>query len=178
MKTCSYKDCPWPVFSSGYCKAHQHCRTDDKYKRSQQASKERSAIKRHKVLSKSKSVSEATEWGYIKQIDMFYDLWDNMDKPRMCLVSGRPLDKWWGKPMWVNCFAHILPKKNYRHYKLNPRNIMVVDPEVHTLFDQGTQAQRDAYPSWNWSILYERVEELKKEYAQYLKIKRNEKTRN
>ncbi len=32
-KTCTYEGCTYPIWGGGYCKSHQHHRTDKKVKR-------------------------------------------------------------------------------------------------------------------------------------------------
>ena len=173
-KTCNHEGCSNNVFSTGYCKIHQYKRTDEKYKRSmlrryEKPSQPLSPSKNYKIPHKSKTVSEVSEWGYTRQLDMFVEIWDNMDKPRLCPISGQEIDKFYNTKMWFSCFAHVLAKGMYRKYKLNPFNIMVVHPEVHRMIDQGTQADRDRYPTWNWDIFYEKQLQLKEEYEQYIK---------
>jgi hypothetical protein len=70
---------------------------------------------------------------------------------------------------WIKHFAHILPKGTYTYWKLNPEYILIMHPEAHHIFDQGTQEDRKKYPDWNWEWLDAKVEKAKKEYRKFVK---------
>lgn len=163
MKTCSYRNCPWPVFSHEYCKQHQWCRTDSKYKRSQEASKERSHISRYKIPRVSKKLLEERK-GY-SQVDLFNEIWNEMPSPRICPITRLNLDAYKGTDYWYSCFAHVLPKGKYPEGKLSKENILVIHPKAHRLIDQGTQKERNKYPMWEWDVFYNKREELKEKYG-------------
>ena len=169
MKRC--KHCGrHPVFSHGYCRYHQYIREDDKYKRMadktyKSTSKPLSRPKGYKIPPMSEKRRE--ELKTRSQMDVFREIWDELPQPIICPVSGRRIGYMENTDYWHWCFAHILSKKQYPKYKLLKENIMVVDTEVHQLYDQGTQEQRDKKKDWNWDILYSKREELKKRYANH-----------
>ena len=103
-------------------------------------------------------------FGYTNELEMFKDIW--ISRPHVSELSGRPLSYF-----SVANFAHILPKKRYPGYRLNPDNIILLHIEEHTLFDNGTKNQRaeyaKRYPA-KWEMLYELREVLKKEYREYI----------
>jgi len=143
------------LFGRGLC--------DSCYRRAQKPLQRRSQLKQGKTPRKERKAVKHAYWGYEKQLEMFHDIWDNMDVPRICPISGKKLDGLWNTDRWHWCFAHILPKGNYPKYKLFADNIMVIHPEAHTLIDQGTEEQRAAL-DWEWDMFYSRAEELKKSY--------------
>lgn len=61
----------------------------------------------------------------------------------------------------------MLPKKLFPLWKLNPDNLVLIHPEVHRLFDSGTQEERDSHPLWDWRALDELVEQKKTEYISF-----------
>lgn len=156
---CKIPNCDNPVWNNkyGYCKLHLYLSEEYRNRRLEQ----RSQRKRYKVPPVSKK--RLNELKTYSQKDMFKEIWDDMPRPRVCPVSGRVLDDFEGKDNFHWLFAHILPKGKYPKAKMDKENIAVVHPEVHTLFDQGTQEQRDKY-DWNWDYLYKRREELKNKY--------------
>lgn len=66
-------------------------------------------------------------------------------------------------PLAPSAFAHILGKQAYPGYRLNPDNIILVDPDVHHYYDNSDkETLLKHYP--NAGIIYERKEELKHKY--------------
>lgn len=58
---------------------------------------------------------------------------------------------------------HILPKGKYKRFKFLKENILLVHPEVHRLYDAGTEEQR-IKSGINFNIIYELRDNLKKQY--------------
>lgn len=108
-----------------------------------------------------KKVVSKPAYGFTSQKDLFDWLWAQHDKK--CPISKENLSKFEGRRLYWSCFAHILPKGLYTKYKLNPDNIMIVHPDVHTLYDQGTEEQRMA-SGWDFSPLFKARERLKQKY--------------
>ena len=146
------------LFGRGLCDA---C-----YRRSQSSVNRRSQLNHSKTPLRGKKPEKHTYFGYDSQMEMFNDIWDNMDKPRVCPISKEKLDKLYNTSRWHWCFAHILSKGMFPKWKLNPNNIMVVHPDVHTLIDQGTEDQRKK-SGFDFSVFYNIQEELKKEYKKF-----------
>ena len=97
---------------------------------------------------------------------MFLDIWDKRE--HISELSGRKLDEFYGRPQWHSIFAHILNKGQYPKFRLNQENIIMLHPSEHFLLDQGTQEQREKYAAeWlcDWSIVYDKKEQLKQEYG-------------
>ena len=103
-------------------------------------------------------------YGFKNQVELFNYVWDNTE-PRKCFVSGEDLNKYYGTDRWYSCFMHILPKGRFTHWRLNPENIRLGSPEVHHLFDQGTEEQR-ANSGYDFRGLYELYDKLNKEYSE------------
>jgi hypothetical protein len=148
---CKEPGCAYNAFSHGYCKMHKYRWTSlepiPKYK---------------------KKPPKPNSFGYTSQLEMFMAVVYLAPRPIICPISKRNITHYFkGEPgEWVSCCAHVLPKGKFPSFKLNPANIVLVDPEVHRLFDQGTELQRQE-SGWDFSPLYELQEQLKIEYEQY-----------
>jgi len=168
-KVCKGCNTPQYLFSGGLCR---NCWGGRPSKASRSPIRvpiyRRSNMRGSKVPLKGKKPNLSTRWGFTKQYPMFVSIWVKMDRPRVCPISNKKLDSYWGTDQFTWCFAHILPKSTHPLYKLNPDNIMVIHPEAHTLIDQGTKKQREQ-TGWNFEVFYNRREELKKEYEKFAK---------
>lgn len=71
--------------------------------------------------------------------------------------------------MFFSLFAHVLPKGKYPELKLKEENIVLLTPNEHALFDQGTEEKREEYarlnPTCDWEKLYDYREVLKKKFG-------------
>lgn len=156
MKTCKVDNCISPVFSHLYCGRHQYLRTDRKPKKiAPRTSKE----KVHEI-----------SFGFEDQMTMFWHLWENKQDEKgniHCPYTGAKLTKY--SPFYICHFAHILNKKNYPYFKLNPENVEIVDIEFHRIVDQGTLKERAEHPTWKWDLWDARVIVMKAEYIAFKK---------
>lgn len=99
------------------------------------------------------------------ELELFESIWTTRE--RICFVTWVPIAKF-----DISCFAHVLRKSQngWPLFKLNPKNIILVTPEVHYLLDFGTEAQREKFGyAEGWAKLYALREELKEEYTELLK---------
>lgn len=160
MKTCKC-GCGYPVFSNGYSKGCQYKRTDEKYLRKKKEQRD----KKYAFPKQIKRTGRTFE--YDSQIAMFNDIWE--ERPHVCQFTGENLDKYYGTSFWFSCFAHIINKKQYPLFKLNPMNICMVSPDFHRIVDQGTFDERKRHPEWKWDIWDSLVEKMKTEYVQFKK---------
>lgn len=162
-KTCKC-GCGWPVFSHGYARYCQSKRTDNK----------KPTYPKIKV-TQVKDFAQKTrvrDYGFPfkTQIDLFNWLWDEAKNEKgivTCPYTGERLNRFYNTELWVNCFAHVLNKKNYTYFKLNPRNIKVVLPEFHRIIDQGTTLEKANHPNWKFDKWYNEVEKMKQEYIAF-----------
>jgi hypothetical protein len=82
-----------------------------------------------------------------------------------------------GHPLWFSLFAHVLAKgqNKYPYFRHYAKNIIILHPKEHFLYDFGTEEQRIAYAldieeksggknTCDWNKLHELEEELKEEY--------------
>ena len=101
----------------GYCKYHQYKRTD------------RKISKKYYPLKSRKPTGEK-------------ELFEEIAKERLptSFISGIFLDL-----NDVRCYAHVLPKGKYPKYRLNKKNIVLLTPEEHRIFDQGTLDEEIKY---------------------------------
>jgi|SRR5690554_96126 len=105
-------------------------------------------------------------FGFSGEKELFLYLWDNLADKR-CPISGKPLKSLENTSRFWACFAHILPKGLYGKFRLNPDNIMVVHPDVHSLIDAGTEEQR-FNSGYDFSVFFNKKEELKRLYSQII----------
>ncbi len=110
----------------------------------------------------------------LSEVTLFKILWKIL--PKKSFISGLPLKQFENSPYFFNCFAHVLSKSRskYPHFRLYAKNIVLLTPEEHRLFDQGTDAQRKDYSKIissnsgkikvDWDKLYRFADELKAEY--------------
>lgn len=158
MKTCSVDNCINPVFAKMLCRSHQWKRTDRKPK---------------KIAVRTQgSYLKDFGFGFDNQTDLFEWLWENAKNEKgevFCKYTGIKLNHLYGTNVWIQCFAHVLPKGKYIYWKLNPDNVEVVHPLFHRLVDQGTIKQKKSQPTWNFILWDKEVEELKLQYLQFKK---------
>ena len=184
MRTCQIDTCISPVFGTdkntgiGYCKNHQSKRTDLKAK-----AKSSGIAKR----SPKKTLRSIPSFGFESQPDLFAWCWENQKTELnqvICKYTGINLKREFkvlAEPnvhdtsfvvlptQWLNCFAHVLPKKNYTYFRLNPKNIRVVYPEFHRIVDQGSSVDRANHPEWRFDLWDQEVEKMKIEYKLFKK---------
>lgn len=156
MKICSVENCNYPVFSGGFCRTHGYMR----------AGKKRKPISIH---SKKKPIHEVS-FGFESQLELFEYLWENAKNEKgevICSYTGEKLNRFYGTNLFLNCFAHILPKKNWNYFKLFPDNIQIVFPDFHKIIDAGTNADRAKHPEWKWDLWDAKVLEMKTEYQNF-----------
>jgi len=166
MRICSAQNCNYNVFGTdkntgkGYCKIHQFLRSDIV-----RTIKKKSIKERNKCLSKNKYDFDVFQWGFKSELSMFRWIWKN--RPHRSEISRRDLMKV-NHSLFLNMFAHILPKKQYPLFRYNPNNIMQLAPIEHTLIDKGTEKGREnykkEYPKTDFSIFYNKKKELLKSY--------------
>jgi hypothetical protein len=158
MKNCKAPNCISPAQSHGFCFRHGYLRTDAK--KPQRTIKTRS----------DKKPTHTIDFGFDDQISMFEALWENsMDERRwiICKYTLQRIDGFRTTPLFLNCFAHILSKKNYPYFKLNPDNIRIVHPNFHKIVDQGTFDDRNIHPEWKWDEWDALVIKMKEEYRKF-----------
>lgn len=156
MKACKKEGCFRPVWGKGFCLSHQYLRQD----------------KPKKPLFKRQEShpTHTMDFGFDSQEDMFTHLWSNARDAKgyvKCQYTGQPLNGFAKSTQWYWCFAHILNKKNYTYFKLNPANIAIVHPEFHRIIDQGTTKDREKHPEWKWEAWDRKVIQMKEEYNKF-----------
>ena len=161
-RICGVEGCIYPVFGTdkntniGYCARHQGKRTDKKPK------KPLFRTKRERIRE--------FDFGFESQASLFDWLWENARNKQgrvICPYTDVDITNLEGTKMYYSCFAHVLPKGRFTYFKLNPKNIRVVNPAFHTAVDQSTSLQRENHPDWKFSRWYEEKEELRLAYTQF-----------
>lgn len=171
MKICLFDGCTNGQFGGGYCQRHQYKRTDKPKRNSFKTVEPRSAIRPYKRTASDKSGLKTTKselltsFGFINQKEMFDFVWSSRE--HKCQISGSNLDLV-PKDKYHWMFSHILAKKNYPFFKLNPENILLVSPDVHYCVDNFTEDMRKKhdYDFDKWFIL---VNFMKQKYLEFLK---------
>ena len=155
---CKARNCNYNAWAHGLCKMHQYYWAKDQ------------PIPKYK-----KKPPKPNNFGFSSQLEMFMSVVYLAPRPIICPVSGTNITKLFsGEPKeWISCCAHILAKGKFPLFKLNPANIILIDPKAHRLYDQGTEAQRIA-SGWDFSIIEQRRQILLKQYDDY----KNERTYN
>jgi hypothetical protein len=147
---CRAPGCYFPVFSHNYCNRHQYFY----------------AAKQPIPRYKPKKVSKTYVYGFTTLPELFSYCYYHAPRPIVCPVSNENITPLFSQDfdVWKCCCAHVLSRNLYPLWRLNPHNIVLLLPLVHSLLDQGTQKQRDKYPDWNWNYFYELQKQLKDEY--------------
>lgn len=173
MKICLVIGCNRNSFSHGYCQIHQYKRTDRKAMEARNKTVQpRSPIKPYKRTDPDKSGFKTTKselmtcWGFKNQKEMFDFVWQTRE--HKCQISGSNLDLVpEDKYHWM--FSHILAKKNYPFFKLNPENILLVSPDVHYCVDNFTTDMIFKHKDYDFGKWMNLVLEQKQKYKDFLK---------
>lgn len=113
----------YPVFGGGMCLYCQYMRTDKKPT---------------KIRPRKK---QKEQYGFKSQPEVFENVWNKYEDERgfhYCWLTGVQIDRFWGNSRESWMFAHVLPKGRFPKWKLNPDNIRLLHPDVHTLVDNYT----------------------------------------
>lgn len=172
MKICLFDGCNRNSFSHGYCQIHQYKRTDKKAIEARNKSVEaRSGIRPYKRTTSDKSELKTTKstlkesFGFSSQMEMFNQIW--LEREHVCQISGSNLDLV-PESRYAWMFAHILAKKNYPLWKLNPQNILLLHPDVHYCVDNFTEDLRKKH-SYDFDKWFNLVNFMKQKYLEFLK---------
>ena len=141
MKTCKYENCNNPVFSHGYCRAHQWARQDDKKPLVSTSIHER------------KTVRPKPKKGVTGELELFKSIWN--ERPHISEISGLPIQRF--DP---TSFHHILTKGAYPEARLDKDNIIIV-----------TRGEHNALHSYSWQQLVDIDIKYEKALHKYLDIK-------
>jgi len=116
------------------CEYHNKLRKD----------KERLPIGYRKPLKNKKPTGE---------LALFQAIWAT--RRHVSFLSGKSLGEF-----NVCYFAHVISKKQWPKGRLTDKNIILLTPEEHALYDQGTEEQRAKY-GYDWNKIYELKQQLK-----------------
>ena len=95
---------------------------------------------------------------YQSQANFFWHIYQT--RPHKSEVSGEPIR------FAPACFAHVLPKGSYPHFKYLDLNIVLMTVEEHNLYDHETHKARQD-PRFDWVFLLGDL--LRRRYHQILK---------
>ena len=111
------------------------------------------------------------------QKELFLFIWN--DRPHVSEISGLALPGI-NSLLWINCFAHILPKGKYPAFKLNPDNVILVTPAEHSLDHFSNRNKIEDYckvHKCKWLFETRKLEMIKK-YNEFIKVPYYEKVFN
>jgi hypothetical protein len=104
---------------------------------------------------------------------IFDEIWE--EREHVSFLSDRPLVDPFGNVIhksssfYPNCFAHVLNKGKYPHFRLKKENIVLLTPAEHFMLDQGTIQHRDNYAEatgCDWGKIFELKERLIQQYEE------------
>jgi hypothetical protein len=120
----------------------------------------------------------------VTQIYIFKQIW--MRSNKKSFISGLFLREFENSLFFLNLFAHVLPKaqNKYPYFKYYARNIVLLTPGEHALYDQATEEKRIQYSldieeqtngraTADWGKLKALEEELREEYKKYFPKQKN-----
>ena len=113
----------------------------------------------------------------------FHIIW--MTRPKKSFLTGLWLRSFEGTALFYNMFAHVLAKgqNKYPYFRNYYKNIVLLTPGEHALYDNGTEEARIMYSQEveassggiskaDWDALRNLAEELKDEYKKYFPTRR------
>lgn len=92
----------------------------------------------------------------MKELELFKKI--IQDRGYKSEISDKPLFRE-GHPQFHWQFAHVLAKGTFKKFKFYEKNIVLMTPEEHYLFDSGSTIN---LPEYSW--VHELRQELKQEY--------------
>jgi len=169
MKICAKENCNNPVWSHCFCRYHQQLRQDYAFAASQECAKNKIGVKAV-VRTSEKQPMLKTLKKPTGESALFDAIWKT--RPHVSFISDKPINIEYHSDLWYSIFAHVLSKGMYSKFRLLDRNIQLLLPEEHTIFDQGTEDQRQKYAQMcendgggcDWQRLYDLKSELLQEY--------------
>jgi len=85
-------------------------------------------------------------------------------RKQVCFLTGESLSKYKDSKMFHHLFHHVLPKGLYAKFRLNPKNIVMLKPNVH--HDVENMAHSDLLIKYeNYDKLLSLKVKLKQEYG-------------
>ncbi len=87
------------------------------------------------------------------ELELFKQIW--LDREHVSWLSERPL---YEGIYWINQFAHVIAKGVRPDLRLLPENIVLLTPDEHAMYDQGTEKARQEYAEQygcDWQKLYD-----------------------
>jgi hypothetical protein len=111
----------------------------------------------------------------LTEMAIFKQVW--MRSNKRSFISGLHLRGLEGTELFISCFAHVLAKglNKYPFFRFYAKNLALLEPKEHHLFDNGTEEMRIHYAldieekggTCDWKKLYDLRDELEKEYKKH-----------
>jgi hypothetical protein len=154
-KQCSEPNCDGNVFAKNLCLYHQ-------YKRKLGTKKKREGkYTRIKRKSLKKALNEdIISFGFKDQVELFNHIWETQS--HVCWLTKRPLPE-----KDIRMFAHVLRKRKYTYFKLNPDNIRLLLPTIHDLVDNFKEEYREQLPHIDFDSWFNLQDEMKIKYEEF-----------
>jgi hypothetical protein len=118
MKKCKSEGCNYDCFSHGFCKRHQHERTDDKALKLKNVVSKQTVIKRTPIKVKYRAPTG--------QLEAFKEIW--ACRPHVSEITGDKI-----LMFDIKCFHHILTKQAYPKFLLFKPNIILLTRNEHRM---------------------------------------------
>lgn len=77
------------------------------------------------------------EDGIQSYTDLYKEIW--AERPHICSLTNELLNFDIDTSLWRSCFAHVFAKGKFPQWARLKCNIMLMHPEVHHLYDNGTK---------------------------------------
>jgi len=172
-KICAKENCNNPVWSHNFCKYHQNIRWDSAYFASLERARNKIPVKAIVCTTSGSAFLKTPLKSKIRttgESALFDAIWKT--RPHISFVSNKTINIEYHSDLWFSLFAHVLSKGTYPNFRLLDKNIQLLLPEEHTLYDQGTEEKRQKYAQacenegggCDWQKLFDLQEELKHEY--------------
>lgn len=97
--------------------------------------------------------------------EMFEDIWATR-VPHVSAVSNKPISEYEYRTR--KCFAHVIPKKGYPKFRLNPENIEYLTWSEHTFWDNRTEDELKVRIARgeDWAYMIKRESDIKALYQE------------
>jgi len=167
MGTCQKKGCNNKIWSSRFCRLHQWCRTDEKYKKAKEYAKENRRVK--KRLPQESKKRKIEHKGYLEQVSMFKEE-NKIAKTYYCYLSGEEFDD----SIDGFCTVHHLRGRTGNYYLDKEFWILARNKYHLDVFHRMTIDELKKYEWWEAFLERLRAKDLHSYYKLLKRIEKSE----
>ena len=135
---CTHPNCYRKANSKGFCPIHR----PQPIKGDRTVKAVITNLKKQAIQRKRKVTGEGELFKEIAQ-----------ERPHVCFVTGTPVNVYnQDGRLNVSCFAHLVSKGSRTDLRLLKKNIVIVLPRVHHIYDKGNRQERaemEQYEGWH-----------------------------